>query len=241
MMRLRVLPLLLMVSVGLASCDKKSSPTSPTTPTPNTATRIISLSPGDLAFGNVDMGSSLTKTFTINNSGNGPLTFTGMTAQGGTGVDGFAATPTSGTVPAGGSTTVSLKFSPTAAKAYSHVLRVTGDQTSGNDGMNVSGVGINNTPLFSKSGNGDTSSVGTAASFTLPSSVAKVRATASTTSSCENFAVYLSGKLLINVIIGTCSVADFRSLDAVFNTTGGGTMEVRFAGGQTSWTFTEVR
>jgi len=43
------------------------------------------------------------------------------------------------------------------------------------------------------------------------------------------------------VIIGTCSVADFRLLDATFTVVGGGAVVVDLAGGQTSWAFTEVR
>ncbi len=71
--------LLALVGVCLLStaCGSTSSATAPT-PTPTT-TRIMAVS-GDLAFGNVMLGSTADRTFTISNSGNATLTFTSLSA-----------------------------------------------------------------------------------------------------------------------------------------------------------------
>ena len=110
------------------TCGGGSS--SPTAPTPIAAavnaTRVIILS-GNLGFGSVALGASATSTLTINNSGNAPLAWTGLET------DSVAVTAStySGTVPAGGSSTVALTFSPTVASSYSGTITVTANQTSG--------------------------------------------------------------------------------------------------------------
>jgi hypothetical protein len=89
-------------------------------------------------------------------------------------------------------------------------------------------------PIFKASGVGDNV-------FTLPSYVARVRVDATYPSSCQNFIVHLNGRGLINVIIGTCSVADTRSpFSGTYATTGGGTVEIVSSTG-VAWTFTELR
>src|SRR5512132_3725911 len=106
---------LVVVSLLLAACGSSSS--SPTGPSSANATRIINVT-GDMAFGNVNFGESPTRILTIGNSGNGILTFTGINAVGGTGTAGYAASPTSGTVPPGGSVSVTIRFTPTIAQFY---------------------------------------------------------------------------------------------------------------------------
>jgi Abnormal spindle-like microcephaly-assoc'd, ASPM-SPD-2-Hydin len=223
-----------LVGVALiASACGGNSTTPSSTPPPAPATRVITVS-GDLAFGNVNIGESATRTFTISNSGNAALTFTSLSAVGGTGITGYAANPTSGTVSPGGSITVSLRFSPTAAGFFSHVLTVVGDQTGGGAAINVSGVGINNTPLFTASGIGD-------AVFDMPTTVARIRVQATPTTSCQNFIVRIGGRAsIINVILGTCSVADARSIDSTYLTGGGGVVSITSSTG-IQWTFTEIR
>lgn len=105
----------------LASACSNDNSTS-TTPTPTTQTRIINLS-GDLAFGNVNIGDSRDRPYTISNSGNTPLTITGLQAVGGTGSTGFAATITTGTVGAGSSLSGMLRFTPTASSCRAFLLR----------------------------------------------------------------------------------------------------------------------
>ena len=99
-------------------------------------TRIIGLS-GSLAFGSVTVGSSATTTLTIRNSGNAPLTWTGLST--GTGV--VTATPTTGTIAAGSMDGVILTFAPTAAQAYSGTVTVTSNATAGTGSIGFSGTG----------------------------------------------------------------------------------------------------
>jgi hypothetical protein len=99
-------------------------------------TRIIGLS-GDLAFGDVTVGTNIEKTLTISNSGNSTLTWSGLST--GNGV--FTASATSGTVAAGGSTLVTLDFFPTRSWRYSSTLTVTSDATSGTNTSTLSGTG----------------------------------------------------------------------------------------------------
>jgi hypothetical protein len=223
-----------LVVLGAASfgCGKNGSPTSPS-PAPSTPTRIISVS-GDLAFGNVDVNTSASRPFVISNSGNSTLTFTGLQAAGGTGTSGWAASPTSGTVPAGGSLTGTLRFSPTLAQAYNTTLTVVGDQTSGNAGIAISGTGVNNTPIFSITGTGDTV-------FDMPLSVAKVHVVGTFNhSSCSNFIVKVAGRLLVNEIIGNCSIGIGPTYEGTLLTGGGGQVAITNSSG-VEWSFTEVR
>lgn len=85
---------------------------------------------------------------------------------------------------------------------------------------------------FTRSGSGDTV-------FELPTYITRVRIQASTNTNCQNFAVKIAGRLVVNVIIGTCSVADARTFDGTY-TTSGGTVETQISTG-VNWTFTEVR
>ena len=114
-----------LLAVGAVTSSCSGSPTVPTTPT-----RIISLSgntTGDeLAFGDVQVGTSATATLTISNSGNSTLTWSIPST--GNGV--FTGSPTSGTVAAGGSTSVTITFTPTAVIGYSVTLTVTSDATT---------------------------------------------------------------------------------------------------------------
>jgi hypothetical protein len=136
----RLLPVLVLAALT-GACG--SSSTAPTTPPP--ATRIITVS-GDLAFGNLTLGDSLGRNFTIGNSGNATLTFTSISFVGGSGSDGFSVVPTSGTVLAGSTVSVNIRFTPTAAQFYTNVLTVIGDQTSGAAAINVSGTGVKPAP-----------------------------------------------------------------------------------------------
>lgn len=296
-------------ALASVSCgnDSSSSPAAPSTPT-----RVINLS-GTLAFGTVQIGSSATQTFTIGNTGNSPLAFTGMTLPASL-VSAFTGSPTSGTIQPGGSQTITVRFTPTAAIDYNADLTVNGDQTSGSNrigvtgrgdglvsltgvvsstannagipsatvrildcgqvgrtattdgfgnyridgltpnGCNISasatgyetqilGVGINgqNTlnfrlqpPPFTRSGVGDNV-------FQLPGNVTRVRVDATYGGSCQNFVVRANNSLLINIIIGTCSVADTRSpFTGTYIVPAAATISIVSSTG-INWTFTEVR
>lgn len=119
--------------VGAAGCgDDKSSPTSPTP----TTTRIIGVS-GNLAFGEVPVGTTRDATMTISNTGTATLTITGFTVTGGLSSI-LTASWTSGTIAAGGSQAVTIRIAPTEAGTYSGTLTVNGDQTSGTNTLPVS-------------------------------------------------------------------------------------------------------
>lgn len=112
-----------------AACDKDDTPSGPS------PTSVIGLS-GNLAFGNVNVGSTATAPLTITNSGTAELVITSVTYP-----TGFAGSFTSGTIPANGSQAVTVSFTPVAAQSYSGNITVTGNQASGTNTIAVSGTG----------------------------------------------------------------------------------------------------
>jgi HYDIN/CFA65/VesB family protein len=118
----------------------KGSPTSPSTSSPTqTPTRVISLF-GNMEFANIQLGQSFSATLNIHNTGNAPLTITGLTGSGGiTSVT--KADWTSGTIPASGSQAVRMTFTPAAPQLYTGTITVNGDQTSGTNSIAFSGMG----------------------------------------------------------------------------------------------------
>jgi hypothetical protein len=109
----------------------------------NPPTRVIALS-GNLAFGEVAVGSTAQRTLTINNAGDSPLTVTGISYP--TGFSGNW----SGTVAAGNAQSITIMFAPTAASTYGGDLTVHADQTSGTPTRVVTGVGTGG-PILSGS------------------------------------------------------------------------------------------
>lgn len=131
---LRRLSLALALAALATACGGGSSST-PTSPTPSTPTRIVGVS-GNLAFGDVPVGSSRDLSFTIANTGTATLTVSGLSISGGLAAI-TTATWTSGTIAAGATQSVTVRFSPTAAGSFSGTLTVNGDQTSGNNSIAV--------------------------------------------------------------------------------------------------------
>lgn len=87
--------------------------------------------------------------------------------------------------------------------------------------------------LFSRSGVGDNV-------FDVPTYITRVRVTASYSGSSQNFILYIAGRLLVNVILGTCtSVCDGRTFDGTYVAAGGLGQIVSSTG--VAWTVTEVR
>lgn len=127
--------LIILVCVTVAACSK---PTAPTPPPASAAsqTRVISLI-GNLVYGAVPVGSSVTFTLTIINSGTGPLTVSSVALPGG-----YTASWNAGTIAAGSSQAVTIRFSPTAVQSYNGTVVVNGDQTSGTNTIAVSGTGV---------------------------------------------------------------------------------------------------
>lgn len=97
--------------------------------------KIIGLG-GNLAFGNVLVGSTATSNLSITNNGNTTLAVTDITYP--AGFSGY----TTANVPAGGSVDLTVTFAPTVAQSYNGNITVTSDATSGSNMISVSGVGI---------------------------------------------------------------------------------------------------
>lgn len=93
-----------------------------TSVTGHSSTRGIALS-GDLAFGDVPVGESASATLAITNSGNTDLTFSSVSSSD----SAFAANPGSGTVPARGTRTVTVTFTPTSIGRYDATITVASD------------------------------------------------------------------------------------------------------------------
>jgi len=97
-------------------------------------TRVIGMV-GNLAFGNVRRLASATAVLTISNSGNSPMTVTGIDYP-----DGFSG-PWSGTIAAGESHEVTVTFHPVETRDYEGTITVLSDMTSGTSSIAVSGTG----------------------------------------------------------------------------------------------------
>lgn len=123
------------------SCSGDDSTTT-TSPGTVAGTRVISLS-GDLSFGNVTVGSTAVRSFTITNSGTATLTVSSMSAPCG-GM--FKTSFLTGTVGPKASQAVSVSFTPTAAQDCSGAITVIGDQTSGENRINTAAAGIGVAP-----------------------------------------------------------------------------------------------
>jgi hypothetical protein len=216
----------------IAACGGKKTPTEPTpTPTP-TVTKIVRLS-GAMAFGNIQVGSSFSATLGVANDGNTALNVTGMSGTGGiTSI--LTPSRTSFVVQPGTQENVTMTFKPTAPTTYSGNISVTSDATSGSGTIAFSGTGsLDGIAIFSRSGTGDQV-------FDLPSYVTRIRVTANTPSSCQNFAMKAGSSLIINVILGTCSVADEKTHDGTYIVTAGATIQTQISSG-VNWTVTEQR
>ncbi len=141
---LRIAPVVI-VALLVAACGGSKPPTAPspvaTTPPPAPSpTRVINVS-GNLAFGEVSVGSSRSATITISNSGNSVLTVTSLSASGGIASQ-SAASWTSGQIQAGSSQAVTITFQPTTAGTYTGTLTVVADHTSGSNSISISGSAI---------------------------------------------------------------------------------------------------
>ena len=88
-------------------------------------------------------------------------------------------------------------------------------------------------PPFSRAGTGDNV-------FDLPT-MARLKVEADYTDYCQNFIVDLRGRLLVNVIVGQCDIADSGThFEGVYQVNGGGVVEITKSTG-VHWRFTEVR
>jgi hypothetical protein len=92
-----------------------------------------------VGFGNVAVGSTGTYpgSLGLTNTGDAPLVWTDIV----TGSSAVTATPSSGTLAAGGYVDLTLTFSPTATSAYNGVITVLGNQSAGTNTIAWSGTG----------------------------------------------------------------------------------------------------
>jgi len=102
---------------------------------PAAAAPAIALA-GNLAFGNVTVGQTATRTLTISNTGNAPLNVSGISYPAG-----FTGNWSSGSIAAGSSQNVNVTFTPAAAQSYSGNITVNSDATSGVNTISASGSG----------------------------------------------------------------------------------------------------
>lgn len=226
----RTLPLLLLLAFT-AACGSKSNPTAPSTPATPTVTKIIRLG-GSMGFGNVTLGQSKTNIMQVYNDGNTAFSFSGMTVTSGLGAV-LKAAPLSGTVQPGSRVDVTIEFTPTAVTTYSGNITVTApDTTSGTNSIAFSGAGtLDGIAVFSKSGTGDTV-------FDIPSYVTRVRITGRYTANSSNFILRISGRLIVNELLGTAWGQTLY--DGTLLTGGGTVVEITNSSG-VQWTLTEVR
>jgi hypothetical protein len=227
--RVRPVLALLVLCASVAGCGDKKSPSAPTPPA--TPTRIIALE-GNMAFGNIEIGSSFAATLRIRNTGTETLQITGMTVPSGIGPV-YSVDWRDGTIAAGASQAVTVRFTPTAAQSYTGNLTVNGNQTSGANTIQLSGTGVfPPRPNFSRSGVGDTV-------FDMPLDVARIHVVATYNGSSQNFVLRVGGRLLVNEIIGTCC-GNVPRYEGTLLTGGGGVTEVRISSG-VSWLIEEIR
>jgi hypothetical protein len=105
-------------------------------PVRGTGSRLIAVS-GNLSFGNVTVNTTATRTFTISNTGTMNLTVSEIASP-----SRFSGN-WSGTIPPGGSQSVSAIFIPTTVQAYGGDLSVVSNASAGRSGLlAVSGVGV---------------------------------------------------------------------------------------------------
>jgi hypothetical protein len=123
--------LVLACCMFVSGCSNSGSPSSAGTPQ-------VSLSPTSLSFGSQTMGTtSAGQALTLSNTGTAALTVTAITASGN-----FAQTNNCGsTVVAGGSCTIAVTFTPTAAGARSGSLSVADNASGSPHTASLSGTG----------------------------------------------------------------------------------------------------
>lgn len=211
--------LLALVGIGLLSMACGSSSTSTTAPTPTPAPTPTQPAATFTLTGVVTIGTSTTAisnaTVTVQDSANAGKSAT-TDANGRYTISGLIAAGMTVAVAAPGYGGSSKGVTVTAATTLNFTML-----------PNV---------LFAQSGIGDNV-------FTIPSYVTRVRVDASYSGSCQNFIVRISTSLtsLINVIIGTCSVADTRSpFSGTYAINNGGQVTITSSTG-INWTFTEAR
>ena len=117
-------------------------------------------------FGSTTVGSSLTRTFTIFNTGTTPLTIGAITFSGGSIFT--LTTPPSATVAAGSSTTFVVTFTPTGLGAINSTITIANDDTNENPyKYDIQGTGVGATPEIDVLGNSTSITTGDSSPTTV--------------------------------------------------------------------------
>lgn len=138
------------------------------------ASRVITLS-GDLDFGEVAIGQTGVRTFTVGNAGTDVLTVTDITAPAG-----FSVTPRALRLMPGQSRFVSVVFAPTAQGPHTGQVTVFADSTAGSNTILARGTGAVTGCIFA---------INPPTSGTLPGSGAQVSFSLGTAATCTWSAV----------------------------------------------------
>ncbi len=213
--------MLVAASIG---CGKGGSPAAPSQP--DTPTRVLVVS-GDLAFGDVEIGSSVARTMRVGNSGNSPMTVTNLTVTNG---DAIAASWLTGVIAPGATQDVTLRFSPTSTAVVNGTIRVNADHTAGANQITFSGRGVRTGPLWERGGGGNTV-------FDMPTSISRVRIVGIYRSNSSNFIVRVGGRLVVNELLGRAW--GMERYEGIHQVTGG-VVEITNSSG-VEWSFVEVR
>lgn len=106
---------------------------------------VVSLAPSSLDFGNQVVGtSSANRNITLSNTGNAALSITGIAASGAFGVNHACGS----SLPAGGSCTLQVSFTPTGAGAASGAVTVTSNAAGSPQSVTLSGTGTLSSPTL---------------------------------------------------------------------------------------------
>lgn len=103
-----------------------------------------------VSYGNVNVGTSLTKTFTINNTGSSSLNITGVTIDGTNSTNFTVTTQPAASIAASGSTTFTVLFNALTAGSKVAALHITSDDTANPSfDINLAGNGFVPPPVIS--------------------------------------------------------------------------------------------
>jgi len=219
------------VLTGTVACgDNSGSPTSPSGPSappPTAVTRIMAVD-GNLDFGDVNTGTTASRTIRLFNKGTGVLTVNGIQWPASGSV--FTASWTSGQIQPNQSQDIEVNFTPTLTQSYSGQAVFQANQTEGGTAVTITARGVRET--FRRSGVGNTV-------FDMPPGVTRLRIIGTYNGYCENFIVHIGGRHVVNEILGTCSIADGSRYEGT-HVVSGTVVEVVSSNG-VGWSFEELR
>lgn len=138
-MALRAVTIVMMLA-SIQCGDSDPSPVSP-----SNSSRVITLS-GNLALGDVTVGTTRSTTLTITNSGTGPLAVSSISVSPSVNAQ-VALSWTSGQIAPGTAQTVTVNFTPNLAGTYAGTLTVNSDRTDGINSIPLNAVGLINAPF----------------------------------------------------------------------------------------------